>query len=577
MYARLSHTYGVLKGRWHERSIFLALVLPLGFLVAVPLLLLLLSSFRDIGFGEVRFNLDKLTLDNYVAAYTHPRAWRMLWDSFVFASGSLVVAFLLGGGMAFLVERTDAPFRRLSYAVMFVPLITPGLAMTIAWILLLSPKIGFINQLWFGLGFEAPLVNAYSMPALWWVQGILEAPLVFLLLGAALRRMDPALEEAAIASGAPWSRVATRITARLMIPAIVGVALLQFVRGLETLDVPLIMGLGGDIRVFSSNIMLFLRVRVPPSYGLGFTYAIVLIALTAIGVYIYQRVMRRTERYTVVTGKGYRPRIIELGRWKAVAVAFQMFFAFAVIGLPLAVLVYTSLLGFYQPPSMEVLSQLSLNSYQRIFSQPTTLGMLKNTAVLATLTSMGTMLFSLLLSWVIFRMKIKGGQIIDGLAFIPYAIPGIALAVAFMVMFLAFPNPIYGTIWILVIAYIVRSLPYGTRFTHAGLVQIHKELEEAGKVSGASFGTVFFRIIVPVMKPTLIGGGLYVFIQSVKIFAIAAILFSPSSMVFVVHLYQTWAEGAMGDAAALAVIMIGVISVLTFLGGGMRGMGRIAG
>lgn len=328
--------------------------------------------------------------------------------------------------------------------------------------------------------------------------------------------------------------------------------------------------------VFSANILLSITMRFPPAYGLGFTYSITLISLTVFGLFVYQRVVRRGERYAVVTGKGYRPRIIKLGRWKALAVGFQIFFAVVAIGLPVLVLLWASLLPAYQAPSMEMLSKVSLKNYSMVFDRPDMLHMLQNTALLAGVVSVCVMFLALLLSWVIFHMKIKGSGFLDSLAFIPYAIPSVVTGIAFMVLFLAFPNPVYGTIWILVIAYIVVELPYGTRFTHAGLLQVHKEMEEAGKISGASFWRVFFHVIVPIMKPSLTGGGLYVFIISVKYFSIAAILSSSQSIVLSVQIWQLWNEGGLGALAALAIIMIAGLSVLTLLGGVHR-IERIVG
>ncbi|MBI2853544.1 MAG: iron ABC transporter permease [Chloroflexi bacterium] len=571
------HSYLTLKQRRGEAYILAASVSILGVLVVVPLALLTLNSFRDVTIGEVGFILDRLSLDNYIKAYTDPKTLHVLGNSFVFATGSTVVAFILGGVMAFLVERTDAPWRRLSYGMMFVPLIVPGMLWAIGWLFLLSPNIGLINVAWRSIGFETPLFSAYSMAGMWWVQGINESTLAFLFLGAALRRMDPALEEAGVTSGASQRRIAAHITARLLLPAIASVILLNFVRGLEALEVPLILGLNAKITVFASAIMTSLQWQFPPAYGLGFTYSMTLIVLCVVGLWAYLKAVGRGEKYTVVTGKGYRPRTINLGRWKPLAAGFQLFFFVVVIGLPLLVLLWSSLLPTYLPPSREVLSQVSLDNYTKIFARPDTQLVLRNTAIVAAVTSVGVMFLSLLLSFIILHMKIKGGKVLDGLAFIPFAIPSISMGMAFMIMFLAFPNPFYGTIWILVIAYITRELPYGTRFTHAGLMQVHKELEEVAKTSGASFRSVLWHIIVPIMKPSLIGGALYAFIQSVKVFPIAALLWSPQSKVLSIDILTMWQEGYMGLVSALAVAMLAGISMLTLLGGGPRRMGKLGG
>ncbi|MBI2853850.1 MAG: iron ABC transporter permease [Chloroflexi bacterium] len=554
----------------HGTYILLALGSPLVILVVVPLFLLLLNSFRSVSTGQVGFALDRFTLHNYVAAYSNAGTWTMLTNSLVFAVGSTAGAFFLGGAMAFLVERTDIPFRRFTYGMMFVPLIIPGMLLAVAWVLLLSPHIGLINKVWMTMGANAPLLTAYSMPAMWFVQSTIGAPLTFVLIGSALRRMDSALEEAAITCGASKVKVATQITARLIMPAIAGVALLQFILALEALEVPLVLGLDSGLWVFSTNIMIAFQ-DLPPNYGLGFSYSVILILLTMCGLFIYQKVMKSADKYVVVTGKGYRPRIMSLGKLKALGVTYQVLFALVTIVLPLSVLVWASLLRNYQVPSSETISQVNLNNYVLVFARSDIVRMLVNTVILASVVAGGVVVLSLLLSWVIYRARIRGRAILDTLSFLPYTIPAIAMGIAYMVVFLSFKNPIYGTIWILVIAYVVRFLPYGTRFTHSGMTQVHKELEEAAKVSGASFWTMFLRVVVPLMKPTIIGCGLYLFILSVKIFSIAVFLSSPKSMVFSMQIYQLWQEGRFGVLGALAVIMIGSLGILAALGGPRMG------
>ena len=189
--------------------------------------------------------------------------------------------------------------------------------------------------------------------------------------------------------------------------------------------------------------------------------------------------------------------------------------------------------------------------------------MLQNTVILALGTAVIVMLLSLCISWIVIRLRPAGHRILDTLAFLPYAMPSIVMGVAFMVVFLAFPNPVYGTVWILLLAHTVRYLPYGTRFTHAGLLQIHKELEEAAQASGAGFLSVFRRILIPLMLPSLIGGGLYVLILSVKVMSMAAILWTPDSIVFSIFIWQLWEEGNMGELGAVSVIFIAVLTLVT--------------
>ena len=293
----------------------------------IPLFALIWNSFKEVGLGQLSdFSLTNFTLDNYIDAYIDSSAYTMMLNSFIFAFGSMVVGFLMGGSIAFLVERTNIPCKNLAYGLILIPLITPGILKAISWVLLLNPNIGLLNQLWFLLGFSSPLFHDESIFAMMWVQGISMVPITFLLFGAALKMMDPALEEAAYVSGAGKVRVFSGITLRLMMPAVAGVCLLTFIRALEAFDVPLIMGFGAGFQVFATNIYYSIRLVSPPEYGLAMAYSMLLVIIATVGLILYQRVMKYSYRYTTITGKGFRPRLIDLGKWKSVY-AWGMFFS----------------------------------------------------------------------------------------------------------------------------------------------------------------------------------------------------------------------------------------------------------
>ena len=312
-------------------SVRLIVVVSVAAFVAVftliPLFALVWNSFKEVGLGQLSdFSLTNFTLDNYIDAYIDSSAYTMMLNSFIFAFGSMVVGFLLGGSIAFLVERTNIPFKNLTYGLILIPLITPGILKAISWVLLLNPNIGLLNQLWFLLGFSSPLFHDESILAMMWVQGISMVPITFLLFGASLKMMDPALEEAAYVSGAGKVRVFNGITLRLMMPAVAGVCLLTFIRALEAFDVPLIMGFGAGFQVFATNIYYSIRLVSPPEYGLAMAYSMLLVIIATVGLILYQRVMKYSYRYTTITGKGFRPRLIDLGKWKSVY-AWGMFFS----------------------------------------------------------------------------------------------------------------------------------------------------------------------------------------------------------------------------------------------------------
>jgi len=544
---------------------FWVLTLVLGVLVAFPLGLLVINSFREVSVGDLGFSLSDLTLGNYWEAYSNPRTFTMLLNSLWFAVGSMLVAAVLGGSLAFLTERTDLRFRQFIPIIVLIPLIMPGVVKGIAWIFLLSPRIGLLNQWWGALGFEGPLLSAYSLPAMIWVEGVSMSTLAFLLMGATIRRMDPTLEEAAFGSGASTAKVLSRVTLPLLVPGLAGVVLLLFIRGIESFEIPMLLGFNSRIFVFSTNIYYSLRSAFPPDYGLGFAYSMTLVVFTVAALFVYQRALSRSERYTVVAGKGYRPRLIPLGSWKYAAFAFVGFYSLVGVLLPFFILVWSSLLPYYKTPSMAALSVASFENYVNVLSAGDLWPTLQNTIILAVACGGGIMFIAVLASWFIHRTNLRGRKLLDFLIFLPFAVSGVTVGVAFMILFLSFPNPIYNTIWIIVLAYMVNYLPIGSRFTHAAVVQIHKELEEAAWASGAGFWTTLRVIWLPLLIPALVNGALYVSILTIKVMSIAVLLYGPDSQVLSVYLWRVWDTGQPGEASALSVLMVIALGTLTLV------------
>lgn len=538
-------------------SLFLGSVVTfVAALSLIPPLFLFWSSLKPEGTSSLSdWRLDNLTLENYYEALADPSSLTMLFDSLFLAIGSMGVAFFFGGIIAYLVERTDAPLRNQTYGLMFVPLILPSMLKAIGWVFLLEPNNGILNNVtqWMGMG---KIFNAYTVTSMFWVQGLSMTPLTFLMLGASLRSMDPSLEEASTVCGAGKLQTASGITLRLMMPALAGVGLLQFIRGMEAFEVPLIMGLSSGVQVFATNIYISAREVQPPAYGHAFALSVVLIVIGVIGLLIYQKLMSDAEQYATITGKGFQPRIVPLGKWRPLAGGFIVFYLLVTIGMPFLVLCWESLLPYHQVPSMRALSRLSLENYRRILSDPAFILSIKNTLILGVSVSVGSVLLATVISWLTVRRKSRGTRVLDAVAFIPYAIPGIAMGLSFLVVFLAFPNPIYGTIWILILIYLVSFLPIATRFTNAGLRQLHKDLEEAATVSGSGFISVMKRIVIPLVLPSLLAGGLYVFVLSSKVASQAAVLWSPDSLVLPIYMLQLWIGGSFPAVSALAVIMI---------------------
>lgn len=507
-----------------------------------------------------------LTLANYVTAYSEARTYRLLVNSLLFGAGSALLAFALGTSLAWIVERSNTPFRQWFYALSLVPIIVPGVLGTIAWIFLLSPKIGWINTgLKALLGLQEAPFNVFSLGGMIWVEGLHLSPLVFLVMAAAFKSMDPALEESAMMSGAGTLATLQRITLKLLLPASASALLIMFVRGLESFEVPALLGIPSRVPVFTSEIYLALR-TFPPDFGLAGALAIGLMAISALGVLLYHRVASRGEAYSTVTGKAFRPRVQDLGRWRYLTAAFLVAYFLVAVGLPFFILLWSSLLPFYQTPSLAGLQRLTWENYQFVFGYPRAQLALRNSFVLALGAATGVSLLTAIVAWITIKTRLPGRALLDLLAFLPIGIPGLVLGVSMIWLYLTFPLPIYGTVWILIIAYITKYLPYGMRTNSSAMVQIHRELEEAGQMSGASWWTTFTRVTLPLLRPGLLAGWIYIFVVSIRELSASILLASSQSTVLSILIFDLFESGKQTAVAAIGVMMIaGLIVVVAIV------------
>jgi len=310
-------------------------VLVTVYLALVPLGFLLWQSFFT---PQTAAKAAQFTFSNYAEAYGSPDTYRLFTNSVKFAVGTSIFSFLLGTLLAWMNERTNTPFKTLFYALAIIPLIIPGILFTVAWILLASPKIGILNLALKGwLGIDDPLFDIYSMGGMIWVDGLHYSPMAFLLMSAAFRSMDPALEESAMMSGANVLQVAYRVTLKLSWPAIFATILILFVRALESFEVPALLGLPVGIQVFTSSIYQAVH-RYPSQIGLASAYAVMLLAITTIGVFFQSRLSSRGSKYATMTGKGYRPRQIDLGPWRWFTASIFVVYFLLIVVLPFSVL-----------------------------------------------------------------------------------------------------------------------------------------------------------------------------------------------------------------------------------------------
>ena len=532
------------------------------YLAGVPLIMLLYGSIRSAPMGEPG---AAYTIQNYVKAYFDWEFYLLFWNSIKYAVGTCLVSFLIGTYLAWISERTNTPLKKLFVVMALIPFIIPGILSTIAWILLLSPKIGLINLVIKGLlGLESAPFNIYSMLGMIWAEAIHLYPLVFLLMSAAFRNMDTSLEEASLSAGSSTFTTFRRITLPLMRPAMFGALLIMFVRGIEAFEVPALIGVPARISVFTTKIFLAIH-QFPSDFGLAGSYAVTLLIISTVGVLIYGRITRREERYATVTGKGYRPRVIDLGPWKYVTCASAFFIFFLAVLLPVFVLLWSSFIPYYGVPSRELMAKMTLANYKYILNYPLALTAFKNSFYLSVGSATLVMLLTSVIAWITVKSKLPGRAFLDNMTFIPIAMPGIVLGVSLIWVYLTLPIPIYGTIWVLLLAYITKFMPYGIRAASASMIQINKELEEASLASGGTWFQTFRKVLLPLLMPGFVAGWIYISIIALRELSTSILLYSYNSTVLSIMAFDLWEGGQYTYVCALGVLMVLLLVVMAFV------------
>jgi iron(III) transport system permease protein len=530
-----------------------ACVLIAGWLVFVPLAALFYTAFtEDTGLGPGPYSLK-----NFVEAYSSWHVARLFGNSLIFAAGTALVTLVMGGLVAWVVERTDAPLGGLFHALALLSFAIPGLLTAMAWILVLSPNIGWVNALIksvFGLK-EAPF-SIYSMGGMIWALSSHYFPLAYLTLGPALRVLDVRMEEAALVSGARYWQVMPKITLPLLRPAILSTVLLLFMLGMSSYEVPRLIGRPARIDVFTTDIQAATH-SAPPEFGIASALSFTLLCICIVAVFFYRRSTRNAEAFATITGKGYMPTRIKLRQWRwPVALATFLLFAIS-LGLPLITLVWQSFYRNLAQPFVGSAGLASWENYQFILHYPIFVDAVKTSVLLACMAATIIVLLTFVMAWIALRAVPRSGWVLDSLAFMPVAIPHVIVGAAVLFAYLMLPIPVYNTIWILLIAYVTMYLPYGMRFISSGLTQIHKELEESAEVSGARVRQVFVRILLPLLLPVLLAAWIYIFVLAVRELSASVFLVGPGTHVLGTISLTMWEEGgSYGAVSALGVIQI---------------------
>ncbi len=549
--------------------VFAILLAGLCYQVLLPFAMIVWTSLKAVRPGDPGFLTLEFTFANYSRALASQSFWQSAWNTLEFAGAATSIAFVIGATTAWVVERTDMPLRRFVGLMMVARIIIPGILITASWILLASPNIGFFNQLARDVaGLRNPF-NIYSFGGMVWVQSIEMAPLAFLLLSASFKSMDPRLEEAAAMAGANTTRALWRIALPLSMPAIAAAFLLIFVTTVETFEAPLLIGTRAKISVFTTEIYQA-TTQTPVNWGRSAAYSVTLLILSIVLLLAYSTLVRNSRRYQTISGKDFRPRRIELGRWRYAACALSLAVVATTTGAPLAVMIYASLLRTIQGNGVPFLARVSLTNYQQLIESGRVWTSLLNSTLLGVGTATFVVLLVALIAYFIHRTRLPGRKWLEFLAFAPIAIPGVVLGATFVWLYLLIPAPILGTLFIIGLAFVTKYMPFALRFVSNSLLQINPELEEAAEVAGVPFLWTFFRLILPLMKPGLVAAWFWVLVHAYRELTVALLLSRGGNRTAAVVILDLWQEGSFLKLSAFGVILFAILLTIVLLSNALQ-------
>ncbi|HYF95052.1 MAG TPA: iron ABC transporter permease [Symbiobacteriaceae bacterium] len=543
---------GRLTLRFDAKSLAIAGAVALLLLFgAFPIILLVVKSFTAEG---------RVTLENFIRVYGNEANMRSVLDTCKVAGLTMIVSVLISFPLAWLVGRSDLPLKGLFRTLIVTPYMIPPFVGAIAWTYLANPRIGYLNRIFQSLfGTEQAPFNIYSMGGLVWVFVLFYFPFSFLAVSRALEKMDPSLEEAARISGAGTWRVLRDVTIPLMTPALVAGALLVFVAVASAFGVPAIIGGPAQLHVVTTQIINYVYIGTPEALRESTALATVLLAMAMTVLWFSNWYVSRREYFTV-GGKSTRPSTVELGKWRwPLAILFgAVCFVFAV--LPIGALVMTSFIKSMGQPIGG--SNWSLDTWKTVLEDRETWKTLKVSLITAVSTATVATLVGLLIAYLKVKTRIRFRAVPDFLATFTNATPGIVVALGLIIAFSGgYGLNLYGTIWILIVAYFVHHLSFAVRTSGAALEQMHPSLEEAALSSGAGWLRVFKDITIPLVAPSLIGGWFLVFMPSFYELTMSVLLFSTRTRPSGVFLYDLQSYADPQSAAVLSVLILTLVLV----------------
>ena len=530
------------------------LIIVVAFLVLTPLALMILNSFQTARPGQPIV----WGLEGWVKAFTTPGILKAITNTFSLAITRQLIALLIGSFFAWLIARTDLPMKSTLEFFFWLSFFLPALPETMGWILLLDPKYGLLNQGLIDIGvLSQPIFNIYSFWGIIWAHLGGSVSVKVMLLAPAFRNLDAVLEEASRISGASGTRTFFRIVLPVMMPAILVTTILGIVRALEAFEIELLLGTPIGLQVYSTKIHELVTWE-PPQFAPAMALSTLFLGLLLFMVALQRRYIGR-RNYETITGRGFSIRPTPLGRWRYPAFALVLSFALVITVVPTILLVagtFMKLFGFFH-----IADPWTLDNWRATLGDPVLLRSLWNTIAIGLGAGVVGVLFYALISYMVVKTRHRGRWLLDFLSWLPWSIPGILLGVALLWTFLQTRIflPIYGTIYLLMIAMVIKSMPFGTQMIKSVLIQLGSDLEEASKVCGGTWLHTFRRVILPLAMPALITVGLVGFISAARDISTVVLLGSGKSRTLSLLMLDFAAGAEFEKATVVAVIIVGLV------------------
>lgn len=541
---------GLAKRPAQTNLLALAMLLVIACLVLPPVVTLIQNSLFVINPDGSH---GAFTFDNFTHLVGEKGILASGWNSIQFAALSTLFSLLFGASLAWVVERTDAPHRSLAYLMTVVSLGIPLIIYVPAWLFLLGP-VGPFNELYRNLtGNGGNLITVNSIAGMVAIETLGWLPMSFLLFAASFRTANAELEEAARMSGAGILTMVLRVSIPLAAPAALATGLFIFIKTLQAFDVPKLVGTSAGIKLLTTDIYDDIRAAVPPRVGHASAYSVVLTVLVAGLMYLYSRLSLNASRFATVTGKGFRPRPLPLGRLRWLGGALIWANCIVVLVLPILTLLWIALTPFVRPVRVAAFKSLTLDNFRIVLGSQGYFELIVNTLITAAAAASVTMALMVVCGWLVARRQ-AFHAVTDQLITLPMILPGIVLSVAMMDVALRAPFPLYSTLTIVVIAFVIHFLPFGMRYTYGGVLQIHKELEESAGVCGASPGKILLKVVMPLLWPAIMAGWVFIFLNAARDLSTAIILAGPDTKTIAVAIFDRAVNGELSEVAALGLL-----------------------